>query len=131
MSKKAGVPITLIHRKARALVIQKDKESLVPMSRSALLDEYFNIFWSIFWKVLQAGYPIKAKGFFEIKVKVNDDYKHSKDGWSVRGYVKFSQKFKGQVIKFKKGGDTSLPLVVQEITKGREKKDACNRRKEL
>jgi len=124
MPKKLGVPITLIHRKARALVIQKNKEELVPMPPSALIDEYFKVFWGIFWKVLQAGYPIKAKGFFEIKVKVNDDYKHSKSGCSVRGYIKFSQKFKGQVIKFRKGGETSLPLVVQEITESRRKANA-------
>ena len=125
MAEKTGVPLTIIHRKARAIALKKNREAIVPMSPSALIDEYFKTFWGIFWKVLQAGYPIKAKGFFEIKVKVNKGYKKSKSGCSVRGYIKFSQKFKGQVIKMRRGEDTSLPLIIQEIT-GKRKEDVSD-----
>jgi len=114
MASKKAIPVSIIHRKARAVTLAKNKERLIPLSPSALIDEYFKTFWEIFGAVLRSGHPIHAKGFFMLKIKVDDNYKH---GASVRGYIKFSKKFKQQVLKVNKAGNTSLPLIIKEIIK--------------
>ena len=115
-NRQGHILLSYIHDSLKRKLKEKHGNSLTlltPEMLEDILDEYYQRFLSTMAEALRQGYTVRANGLFSLKVRF-EKVKGFKHPYRIKGYVKFSEKFKKALLT---GKGVKSPYVVEVVNK--------------
>jgi len=116
LSKQGHVLLSYIHESLKKKLKEEYNNPLTLLTSEVIeeiLDDYYKGFIHTMAEALRQGYTVRANGLFSLKVRF-EKVKGFKHPFRIKGYVKFSEKFKKALLS---GQTLKSPYVVEVVNK--------------